>query len=123
MALTAGEPATARAGTGIKTVGQACEFYSVDNNQFPAVGSLSSLEPAEGNLPPHLQPDYLTKCPTVDGWSHALYYGSDGAEYTVRSYGKDGALTAATGAKTKNFKDDIIFSNGAFLQAPEGQQQ
>jgi len=106
----------------IRSVGTAVEAYSVDNNRYPTITTESDVD---GNLDTHLEPVYIKKCPDDDGWSNALKYQSAaaGANYTVRSYGKDGTKTAATGGKTTDFDDDIIFQDGAFVQWPEGQQQ
>jgi len=107
----------------IRSVGTSAEAYAVDNNRYPNEGALGSLTSVDGGLDQHVEPIYIKKCPDQDGWSGDLLYGSDGGDYTVRSYGKDLASTAATGGKTADFDDDIIFSDGAFLQWPEGQQQ
>lgn len=106
----------------IRSVGTAAEAYAVDNNRYPDEGALGTLVVVNGNLDTHVEPVYIKKCPDQDGWSFDLMYGSDGGDYTVRSYGKDGASDAATGGKTTDFEDDIIFSDGSFLQWPEGQQ-
>ncbi len=107
----------------MRSIGTAVESYSVDNNQYPDEGDTGSLTEVNGNLDQWLEPIYIKKCPDQDGWSHDLMYGSDGSDYTIRSYGKDGAETTATGGKTTDFDDDIIFIDGAFVQWPEGQQQ
>ncbi len=106
----------------IRSVGTAAEAYAVDNNRYPNEGALGTLEAVDGGLDTHVEPVYIKKCPDQDGWSFDLMYGSDGGDYTVRSYGKDGTADAATGGKTTDFEDDIIFSDGSFLQWPEGQQ-
>lgn len=106
----------------IRSVGTATEAYSVDNNRYPVNTTEAAID---GNLDQYLEPVYIKKCPDDDGWNFAMMYQSAaaGADYTVRSYGKDGAKTAATGGKTQDFDDDIIFQDGAFVQWPEGQQQ
>jgi hypothetical protein len=48
--------------------------------------------------------------------------------YTLASCGKGatgGCTPACTGScgKTSSFSDDIIFSNGSFVQWPEGKQE
>ncbi len=106
----------------VRSVGTSVEAYSVDNNRYPAISSESVVD---GNLDQHVEPVYIKKCPDDDGWGNPLRYQSDtnGGAYTVRSYGKDGAKTAATGGKTQDFDEDIMFQDGAFTQWPEGQQQ
>jgi hypothetical protein len=49
-------------------------------------------------------------------------------EYVVISAGKDGALDqqeleAYYQGPTNSFNNDIVFSNGSFIQYPEGTQQ
>ena len=44
--------------------------------------------------------------------------------YVIISYGKDAAAQGTySGGATNNFDCDIIYSNGAFVQYPEGVQQ
>ncbi len=106
-----------------RSIGTSVEAYSVDNNFYPNRGSLSSLVTVNGNVDQDIEPVYIKKAPEQDGWGTDFYYGSDRNDYTVRSYGKDGTSTTATGGKTTDFNADIIFSDGSFLQWPEGQQQ
>ncbi len=53
------------------------------------------------------------------------YECADGSEYTIQSYAKGNANDGlvGTGGPTQNFDADIFFSNGAFIQWPEGQQR
>jgi hypothetical protein len=39
------------------------------------------------------------------------------------SYGRNGTADTENCGTTTNFNDDIIFSNGTFIQWPEGSQQ
>ena len=89
------------------------------------------------SLRQYLEPDYIKKLPTLDGWNNDIQYVWGGASnkdvYTVASYGKDGAADAgltgcdntdctASGDCSK-FDDDIIFSNGQFSCKPAGKQK
>ena len=47
---------------------------------------------------------------------------STGLDYTIGSGGKDGPPLNFVGGGTQSFDDAIIWSNGQFLQWPEGQQ-
>jgi general secretion pathway protein G len=102
----------------VRSIGTAVESYSVDNNFYP-----NETGDVDGNLDQHLEPVYIKKCPDEDGWNGAIQYTDASGGYTIESYAKNGTDDADTGGKTTDFDDDIIFSDGAFIQWPEGQQQ
>jgi general secretion pathway protein G len=111
----------------IRSIGTAVEAYAVDNNAYPThnngtVANTVGQDTSAGGV----EPIYIKQCPETDGWANDMYYQStDGGDYTVASPGKDGGapdMTAATGGTTE-FIDDIVFSNGAFTQYPEGTQE
>ncbi|MFN7966905.1 MAG: prepilin-type N-terminal cleavage/methylation domain-containing protein [Acidobacteriota bacterium] len=102
----------------VRSIGTAIESYSVDNNFYPnETGNVNN------QLDQWLEPIYIKKCPDTDGWNNDLQYTDTATGYTVESYAKNGTDDADTGGKTTDFDDDIIFSDGAFIQWPEGQQQ
>ena len=45
-----------------------------------------------------------------------------GVNYNVRSLGRNGVANALVCGTSTNFNQDILFSNGVFLQWPEGTQ-
>jgi hypothetical protein len=53
-----------------------------------------------------------------------MRYSVDAAavNYNVRSLGRNGTGDAIVCGTTTNFDEDILFSDGAFLQWPEGTQ-
>ena len=71
--------------------------------------------------------------PRKDGWGTNWGFGVDqpwgdtskpAQVYAIISYGKDAATQGSpNGGATTNFDCDIIYSNGTFLQYPEGVQQ
>lgn len=72
-----------------------------------------------------LAPTYIKELVRTDGWSNELEYAvnTDGSSYLIRSYGRDGTVDqSATGGGTSRFECDIIYSNGVFVQYPEGLQ-
>ena len=71
-----------------------------------------------------LAPTYIKEMVRQDGWSHELVYSvnDEGSSYLVRSYGRDGAPGALPGGSTSSFDCDILYSNGAFVQYPDGVQ-
>ncbi len=108
----------------IRNIGTAIESYSVDFNQYPIVGSGQ----ARGLLQPYLEPTYVRRIPSVDGWNGEIYVIGDstnGREYTIWSgtRNKNPNIDWAGGGPTTGFDNDIIFSSGSFIQWPEGLQE
>lgn len=113
----------------VRTVATAVEAYAVDHKQYPNAIDVSSLSGS-------LVPTYIRSIPAVDGWGHALHYdawasqaGGATDSYAIGSGGKDGAFThqhlreyLASPHATRNFNDDIVYSNGSFVLYPEGTQ-
>ena len=106
----------------MRTVATANESYSIDNNQYyvRATGAASNITTA-------MEPTYVKRMPTKDGWTADMQYLGTTSEYSVTSYGKDrtagGGGTASTVGGTTDFKADIVFSTGSFVQLPDGTQQ
>jgi general secretion pathway protein G len=114
----------------VRTVATAVEAYATDKNGFPKVQSYDELRPL-------LVPEYIHSWPAHDGWDHPFRYACTKEEegrctrYTLGSAGKDGIFTHddlsaySTASGGTNFDCDIVFSNGVFLEYPEGvlQQQ
>jgi len=102
----------------LRSVGTAIESYSIDNNVYPVATTMATLETS-------IEPIYIRTAPSADGWSRAFTVAATNTLYTVGSGGKDGgALTLVSGGgATGSFNDAIIFSNGQFVQWPEGTQQ
>ena len=107
----------------LRSMGTAVEEYSIDNNYYPDADTVSELED-------EVSPSYIRKLPERDGWGNAFMISSDPSEYTVASCGKGATggcssltvVNSGAGGKTQSFSDDIIFTNGSFLQWPEGKQ-
>jgi general secretion pathway protein G len=97
----------------------ALNLYQMSNDgAFPQVGGTGALVPAKGTLEPFLN-EYLETMNLEDGWGNSLYYGSDGINYTLRSYGKNKAADPATGTiADKDFNADIMIVNGGQVQWP-----
>jgi general secretion pathway protein G len=115
----------------IRSVGTAVEAYAVDNNQYPDVNGTIASNIGDPTNAASVEPIYIKECPQVDGWTNAMVYGTttSGGDYTIASPGKTGSLSAVgdvteeTPPQTTTFDADIIFSNGSFVQYPEGTQQ
>ncbi len=106
-----------RMGTGI-------EQYRVDNHAVPAAADVRELqeifEETEINA---------NRSIALDGWGVELAYEYTGTRfYTVMSYGSDHAegpevTPDANGSLiVKHFDEDIIWSDGIFIQRPDGAQ-
>jgi hypothetical protein len=76
-------------------------------------------------------PENLSELGTVSGkdeWGRELAYSTDGSRYWLVSTGKDGVPEVSTpteyrGGGTTSFDCDIVFSNGSFVQHPQGTQR
>jgi general secretion pathway protein G len=103
----------------MRSVGTACEEYSIDNNFYPVQTTQADVSGIAVNL----TPTYIKVVPTVDGWNWNIQYGSaaGGSAYTVRSLGKDGSKNGNSG-QTNDFNCDIIFQVGQFVAYPSGIQ-
>jgi len=102
----------------IRTVAYGINMYQNDNSFLPQ----GSDEPVS-ILKPHLV-HYVGDFTTDDGWNHPMVYSSDGTEYTVVSYAKNGIADLPYGnGPTSSFSDDIVFVDNVFVQWPEGVQR
>ena len=72
-----------------------------------------------------LAPTYIKELVYTDGWKNDLEYAvnTEGSSYQIRSYGRDGAPDGSfAGGGTNDFNADIVYSNGSFVQYPDGVQ-
>ena len=104
---------------GLCTIATAVESYSIDNNQYPSASGATVT-----TIISYLEPTYIKKVPTEDGWNTAFQYVTDTSfqEYTLESFGKDGADTGPASGATTDFRHDIVFSTGSFVAYPDGTQ-
>lgn len=109
----------------VRSIAIAAEAYATDKNRYPDAQSLEQ----------EVVPTYIASLPKTDGWTNPFKYecwstsGGDVCDaYAVGSGGKDGvfereSLREYEGAgATTNFDADIVFSNGKFVQYPQGVQ-
>jgi len=116
----------------MRTLATAIEAYAVDNNNYIAGACNAGLftdygTPTTATSFTGLTPTYIASAPRNDGWGTAFSYNSPSPQdkYNIISYGRD-KLKESTSrgcGTTTDFNDDIIYSNGTFLQWPEGTQQ
>ena len=92
-------------------------MYQRDNAIYPI---LNNVEAAQ--LRPFLTV-YVGSFSDKDGWATPFGYNSDGSEYTLVSYGRNkNADPPYVPGATGDFDSDIVFSEGMFIQWPEGTQ-
>ena len=114
----------------MRALATAIEAYAVDNNVYPAASCNPGLYTTTSvvlatNSFTNLTPTYIAQPPKVDGWGSFFSYGSDtnGNNYVIASPGRDKTPPVAPFCgTTTNFNDDIYYSNGTFIQWPEGTQ-
>ena len=109
----------------MRTLAVATEAYGTDKNEFPPGSTASDLTSA-------LVPTYMKSVPAADAWGTPIKYecwpAGECTTYAFASAGKDktfehGSLQEYTaGTKTTDFDCDVVFSNGSFVQYPEGVQ-
>ena len=103
----------------IRALGGAIQAYAVDNDIFPLGTDVSTLTSV-------LEGDYVARVTPADSWGNAFLYTGTTLDYTLGSTGKDGGSSLTLtggGGQTSHFVDDIIYSNGNFVQWPDGKQQ
>jgi general secretion pathway protein G len=102
----------------LKILGRAVSLYEQDFANCPIEPSLISAESLQAALNP-----YLGDFDATDGWRRPFMYVSDGRDYTLLSYALDGVASLPyTVGPIHRLEDDIIMSNGVFVQWPEGVQ-
>ena len=101
-----------------------------------ALGAVDDLElnlltfaegPVQGSatILGNLEPTYVKTVPREDGWRTPFYAVSVSRFYTLGSAARDkqiGALASFTPGITSDMDCNIIYSNGSFVQYPEGVQ-
>jgi type II secretion system protein G len=117
----------------MRTIATAWEARATDVNRYNAAGvTVPTTGATIDDLNTYLAPTYVKTFPTKDGWGTAWGLGLDQAwgttspaqVYAIISYGKDSSPQSTyAGGATTNFDCDIVYSNGTFIQYPEGVQQ
>jgi type II secretion system protein G len=118
----------------MRTIATAWEARATDVNKYSAAGVAAatfvpSVQMPNATMDTILSPTYIKSLPANDGWGHAWFFAVDavatGQQYAITSYGRDGAAGGAPTAitTTTNFDCDIVYSQGQFVQYPEGIQQ
>lgn len=113
----------------MRLVSTAVDAYGTENNGYPNVASYDELRPL-------LTPKFMSAMPKIDGWGHPFRYACVEEQearctaYVLGSGGKDGNFAHDTAKEyldaplggTSSFDCDLIYSNGQFIDYPEGVQ-
>jgi len=116
----------------IRSIATAWEARATDTNRYNAAGVTLPGTNVTSTLAGILSPTYMKSLPSKDGWGNAWKFLTDqplgssntaAQVYMILSSGKDGSFQGSpSGGATTKFDCDIIYSNGAFVQYPEGVQ-
>jgi type II secretion system protein G len=113
----------------MRVLATAIESYNVDHSAFPSATCAAGVFTDPGTVLDsssfsNLMPTYVVVAPLRDGWQNYVVYNVDIAlsKYNIRSYGRNGTVDASTCGTTTDFNDDIVYTNGTFVQWPEGAQ-
>lgn len=100
----------------MKSIGNALEMYAVDYNVYPR-----GLTDANSDTIANYLATYMRTVPPGDEWDNPWHIDTDasGIQYTIISYGRDGAPGSNPGGLTTDFNCDIIYTNGSFYQRPK----
>ncbi len=112
----------------MRSLATAIEAYAVDNNSYPTAACTAGLYTTVGPQVDDasftkLTPTYIAQPPKRDGWGTLLFYSSTTNDYSILSAGRNKTLDALVCGTTTDFNMDILYSDGTFLQWPEGTQQ
>ncbi len=101
----------------IRMISEGIEAYQNDHSFYPVVADGSVADLADDLR------IYIRRFNELDGWNQPIFYSSEGLHYTVISFGWDGHSTLPyVDGPTSSYDADIVFTDGTFLQWPEGPQ-
>ena len=116
----------------MRTLATAVESYSVDNNVYPTAScadnayTTDTAADLDDSSFKSIIPTYIGKTILKDGWGNPFHYAvnTQHDQYRIECWGRDGShdTTFAGCGTTQNFNTDILYSNGTFIQWPEGTQ-
>lgn len=116
----------------IRTTATAVEAYAVDFNRYPPAAAytvdVTFGASTLGAIQNYISPTYVKQIPLADGWNSWFLWAADsnGGAYGILSTGRDGIREVTTGTvlgPTTDFNSDIVYTNGTFVQWPEGVQR
>jgi len=103
----------------LHTISTGVQAYITDVSHCPVGSNITTLAAL-------LNGTYVKRLPLSDGWEYSFVYsGTAELGYTIGSVGKDGGTSLVldgSGGPTSTLDADIVYSNGQFIQWPEGAQ-
>ena len=100
----------------MRAIATAIEAYAVDYSFYPQAMNMSALKR-------YLDGPYIKNAPPSDGWNTGFNVTCTSFSYTLISYGRNLIPNSVNpSVKTTDFDCDIAYSNGSFVQWPEGIQ-
>jgi general secretion pathway protein G len=101
----------------MRSIAEGIEMYQQDHYFYPEFAE-TGLDSLASVLNMYVKPFRAT-----DGWNRTYRYAAEGSYYTLTSYGSDGQPDGSfANGPTRNFRSDILYSTGVFVQWPEGIQ-
>lgn len=110
----------------IRTIATAWEARADDIGSYSVA---AGQHVTAADLARALEPKYVRKLPRTDGWGTELQFAvldydakGHAQSYVIRSLGSDARpdrIANLASGITKDFADDIIYSNGSFIRYPE----
>lgn len=111
----------------LRGIATAAETFYVDNKAYPVAASMDELAKI-------LEPRYMARLPRGDKWGQPYRYfvrnlQKDGPqEYVILCNGSDGLAErqdpwSYPQVATTDYARDIVYSNGEFIQYPEGRSR
>lgn len=118
----------------MRMLAMALEARATDTNTYGLLPSDTQVRGPVGDLRPlrrishselerALVPRYTESVPRYDAWKHEFDVRIAANTYVIRSLGSDGRAEAERYTQNKIFsryEGDLVFSEGTFLQYPEG---
>ena len=112
----------------IRSMAVAWEARGIDEGDYGLAGltiCCTTVVDAD-DLEEVLTPTYIKLFVRTDAWRTPLSYTTNatGSSYLITSYGRDQKPDSTfPGHGTQRFECDILYSNGSFIQYPEGAQE
>ena len=113
----------------MRALATAIEAYQIDNSVYPAAACAAGVYTTtsvtlNSSSFSNLSPTYIARPPTLDGWGTFFTFGISipNDTYVLASYGRNRSPDTVNCGTTTNFNEDIYYSNGVFIQWPEGTQ-
>lgn len=111
----------------IRGIAVAWEARAVEESSYAPSGMTlcCTVAVTHNDMEEMLAPTFIKNVARLDGWDNTLVFAVNdaGTSYLIRSHGRGGIPDSdLVGGATTKFDCDIVYSNGAFIQYPDGLQ-